>query len=190
MNKADKDKVIAALEGALNNAIGHNWQYDIDECNEAITIMRGLAEDAEPTVKQSLTVHRSAEDYLRYRYGAYRGHFAWRELEEAYSQGRYDEEMLQGPNPYPGEEPSPQAAQTALQSESLAQAAQALAQPPSEGKPIEALAPVEIKPGVLYELKPGGVHVFKAQTEAALSEVVRLSEDAGLYGEFTAGKPR
>ena len=82
----------------------------------------------------------------------------------------------------------PHTAQTAVKSESLAQAAQALAQPPSEGKPIEALAPVEIKPGVLYELKPGGVHVFKAQTEAALSEVVRLSEDAGLYGaDFSAG---
>ena len=48
ITKEQADKVIAALEGALNNAIGHNWQYDIDECNEAITIMRGLAEDAEP----------------------------------------------------------------------------------------------------------------------------------------------
>ena len=57
---------------------------------------------------------------------------------------------------------SPQAAQTALQSESSAQAAQALARLPSEGKPIEALAP----------------------TEAALREVVRLSEDAGLYDDF------
>lgn len=53
----------------------------------------------------------------------------------------------------------PHTAQTAVKSESLAQAAQALAQPPSEGKTIEALAP----------------------TEAALREVVRLSEDAGLY---------
>ena len=58
------------------------------------------------TIKESLKVHSSAEDYLRYRYGAYRGHFAWRELEEAYSQGRYDEEMLQGPYPYPGDEPT------------------------------------------------------------------------------------
>ena len=48
ITKEQADKVIAALEGALNNAIGHNWQYDIDECNEAITIMRGLAEDAVP----------------------------------------------------------------------------------------------------------------------------------------------
>ena len=48
ITKEQAEKVIAALEGALNNAIGHNWQYDIDECNEAITIMRGLAEDAEP----------------------------------------------------------------------------------------------------------------------------------------------
>ncbi len=57
---------------------------------------------------------------------------------------------------------SPQAAQTAVKSESLAQAAQAPARLPSEGKTIEALAP----------------------TEAALREVVRLSEDAGLYDDF------
>ena len=62
---------------------------------------------------------------------------------------------------------SPQAAQTALQSESSAQAAQAPARLPSEGKPIEALAPQQA-----------------AQTEAALREVVRLSEDAGLYDDF------
>jgi len=61
----------------------------------------------------------------------------------------------------------PHTAQTAVKSESLAQAAQALAQPPSEGKTIEALAP----------------------TEAALSEVVRQSEDAGLYGaDFQTGR--
>ncbi len=31
--------------------------------------------------------HVSAECYLRSRYGAYRGHFAWRELEEAFNAG-------------------------------------------------------------------------------------------------------
>lgn len=30
----------------------------------------------------------AAEKWLRYRYGAYRGHFAWRELEEAFLAGR------------------------------------------------------------------------------------------------------
>ena len=30
---------------------------------------------------------QTAEDYLRGRYGAYRGHFAWRELEEAFNGG-------------------------------------------------------------------------------------------------------
>ena len=55
---------------------------------------------------ESLTVHASAEDYLRHKYGAYRGHFAWRELEEAYSQGRYDEAMLQGPSPWPDKKPT------------------------------------------------------------------------------------
>lgn len=29
-----------------------------------------------------------AEKYLREKYGAYRGHFAWRELEEAFNAGR------------------------------------------------------------------------------------------------------
>ena len=57
--------------------------------------------ESEPTIKESLKVHASAEDYLRYKYGAYRGHHAWRELEEAYSQGRYDESMAQGPSPWP-----------------------------------------------------------------------------------------
>jgi hypothetical protein len=43
----------------------------------------------------------NAEEYLRYKYGAYRGFPAWREIEEGYNQGRYDEAMAQGPDPYP-----------------------------------------------------------------------------------------
>ena len=46
---------------------------------------------------------------------------------------------------------SPQAAQTALKSESSAQAAQALARPPSEGKPIEALALTEAQEREAFE---------------------------------------
>lgn len=30
----------------------------------------------------------SAEDYLREKYGAYRGHHAWRDLEEAFNAGK------------------------------------------------------------------------------------------------------
>lgn len=105
---------------------------------EALSIMRGLAEDAEP-------VARVAEVHM----------------------SRYTLEWLNGPLPEGTElYTSPQAAQTALKSESSAQAAQALAQPPSEGKTIEALAP----------------------TEAALRDVVRQSEDLGLYdADFQIG---
>lgn len=46
-------------------------------------------------------ISTNAEEYLRHKYGAYRGHFSWREIGEAYSQGRYDEAMAQGPHPYP-----------------------------------------------------------------------------------------
>ena len=63
-----------------------------------------IAQPVQPTTKESLTVHASAEDYLRHQYGARRGHFAWRELEEAYSQGRYDETMAQGPSLWPDDE--------------------------------------------------------------------------------------
>ena len=46
----------------------------------------------------------NAEEYLRHKYGAYRGFPAWREIEEGYNQGRYDEAMAQGPD-YKGSEP-------------------------------------------------------------------------------------
>lgn len=48
----------------------------------------------------------NAEEYLRYKYGAYRGFPAWREIEEGYNQGRYDEAMAQGPDAEPKVEPS------------------------------------------------------------------------------------
>ena len=167
ITKEQADKVIAALEDSRSQVVVYGQDYHpglesvvLEDIDEALTIMRGLA-DAEP-------VARVAEVHM----------------------SRYTLEWLNGPLPEGTElYTSPQAAQTALKSESSAQAAQAPARLPSEGKPIEALAPVEIKPGVLYELKPGGVHVFKAQTEAALREVVRLSEDAGLYdSDFQAGR--
>lgn len=37
-----------------------------------------------PTLEAPYT----AEEWLRHRYGAYRGHFAWRELEQAFEAGR------------------------------------------------------------------------------------------------------
>lgn len=49
---------------------------------------------------------------------------------------------------------TPQAAQTALKSESSAQAAQAPARLPSEGKPIEALAPTEAQEREAFEAWP------------------------------------
>lgn len=37
------------------------------------------------TPTQLAKSQQEAEDYLREKYGAYRGHFAWRELEVAYT---------------------------------------------------------------------------------------------------------
>ena len=142
MNKADKDKVIAALESGRIMGYDYAIQSYSREVTpkiitEALSIMRGLA-DAEP-------VARVAEVHM----------------------SRYTLEWLNGPLPEGTElYTSPQAAQTALKSESSAQAAQAPARLPSEGKPIEALAP----------------------TEAALRDVVRQSEDLGLYdADFQIG---
>ena len=46
MNKADKDKVIAALETIFGE--GLSWREIAEAHKEALSIMRGLAEDAEP----------------------------------------------------------------------------------------------------------------------------------------------
>jgi len=119
MNKADKDKVIAALESGRIMGYDYAIQSYSREVTpkiitEALSIMRGLA-DAEP-------VARVAEVHM----------------------SRYTLEWLNGPLPEGTElYTSPQAAQTALKSESSAQAAQAPARLPSEGKTIEALAPIQ-----------------------------------------------
>lgn len=127
MNKADKDKVIAALEINRVMAADADGNYTREvtpkAITEALTIMRGLAEDAEP-------VARVAEVHM----------------------SRYTLEWLNGPLPEGTElYTSPQAAQTALKSESSAQAAQAPARLPSEGKPIEALAPTEAQEREAFE---------------------------------------
>ncbi len=127
MNKADKDKVIAALESGRIMGYDYAIQSYSREVTpkiitEALSIMRGLA-DAEP-------VARVAEVHM----------------------SRYTLEWLNGPLPEGTElYTSPQAAQTALKSESSAQAAQAPARLPSEGKPIEALAPTEAQEREAFE---------------------------------------
>lgn len=168
ITKEQADKVIAALEDSRSQVVVYGQDYHpglesvvLEDIDEALTIMRGL-EDAAPVCNHE-----------------------WFQTGAMLSNEKRCIQCGEWGKLYT----SPQVAQTALKSESSAQAAQAPARLPSEGKPIEALAPVEIKPGVLYELKPGGVHVFKAQTEAALREVVRLSEDAGLYdSDFQTGR--
>lgn len=69
---------------------------------------------------------------------------------------------------------SPQAAQTALQSESSAQAAQALARLPSEGKPIEALAPQQ------------AAQTEAQEREAFEAEFDQLCKDYSIYGTMDA----
>ena len=145
MNKADKDKVIAALEYGMRTC-GED-QAAFDALEDALTIMRGLAEDAEPVGE---VLHR-----MKYHSEDPSDDLDWElfPMDCTECETCIDVLIVRA---------SPQAAQTAVKSESLAQAAQAPARLPSEGKPIEALAP----------------------TEAALREVVRLSEDAGLYDDF------
>lgn len=107
---AYRDAAFAALCRADLVAENETLRYEVDaiagikaERDDMAAELAALRAGGEgvATVKQSLKVHTSSEDYLRYKYGAYRGHFAWRELEEAYSQGRYDEEQAQGPWTWP-----------------------------------------------------------------------------------------
>ena len=127
ITKEQADKVIAALSMNRIMARDENGNYTKEITAqvvvEALSIMRGLAEDAEP-------VARVAEVHM----------------------SRYTLEWLNGPLPEGTElYTSPQAAQTALKSESSAQAAQAPARLPSEGKPIEALALTEAQEREAFE---------------------------------------
>lgn len=70
------------------------WHQNIPDLMAAFAALRAAAVGSE-TVKPYL----NAEEYLRHKYGAYRGFHAWREVEEGYNQGRYDEAMAQGPAP-------------------------------------------------------------------------------------------
>ena len=129
ITKEQADKVIAALSMNRIMARDENGNYTKEITAqvvvEALSIMRGLA-DAEP-------VARVAEVHM----------------------SRYTLEWLNGPLPEGTElYTSPQAAQTALKSESSAQAAQAPARLPSEGKPIEALALTEAQEREAFEAWP------------------------------------
>lgn len=81
----------------------------VELMNERDTLKQCLfqaQEAAKSTIKEPLKVHVSAEEYLRNEYGAFRGHFAWREIQQAYVQGRYDEQMAQGLIPWPHGKPA------------------------------------------------------------------------------------
>nr|MBP8287525.1 hypothetical protein [Rhodoferax sp.] len=132
------DKVIAALEIAKATLIEYGDWWPVGEpiaivdCAEALTIMRGLAEDAEPDVWRS-QLEGIVDIYLDGTTNPYE--------HRAYCEGAFDSAMNDVQKMLAAT--SPQAAQTALKSESLAQAAQAPARLPSEGKTIEALAPIQ-----------------------------------------------
>ena len=122
ITKEQADKVIAALEDSRSQVVVYGQDYHpglesvvLEDIDEALTIMRGL-EDAAPVCNHE-----------------------WFQTGAMLSNEKRCIQCGEWGKLYT----SPQAAQTALKSESLAQAAQALAQPPSEGKPIEALAPIQ-----------------------------------------------
>jgi len=177
ITKEQADKVIAALETTYFREI------DIPAREQALSIMRGL-EDAAPVCNHEWfqTGAMLSNEKRCIQCGEWGKLYtspqaAQTEADELLRKWNLDPDLyrtdsgalnhmkiaaaLKHPDDYP------HTAQTAVKSESLAQAAQALAQPPSEGKTIEALAP----------------------TEAALRDVVRQSEDMGLYdADFQTGR--
>ena len=162
ITKAQADKVIAALEMNRIMAADADGNYTKEVTPkiilEALSIMRGLAEDAEQValpgdlvIKALLAMDAEARK---------RGEMYPQTLDEQREDTKSVRNVIASLEFYTSEKQcnngwpsvkdwpalpatSPQAAQTALQSESLAQAAQAPARLPSEGKPIEALAPTE-----------------------------------------------
>lgn len=209
ITKEQADKVIAALSMNRIMARDENGNYTKEITAqvvvEALTIMRGLAEDAgavkcwcstcrpititdmrmvvcpdcgnkrcpKATDHRFLCTNSNESGQTGSSYTSSKSaHAETRNLASIYSKHDSYPVYIGDKHVMTVHATSPQAAQTALQSESSAQAAQAPARLPSEGKPIEALAPQQA-----------------AQTEAALREVVRLSEDAGLYdSDFQTGR--
>ena len=127
ITKEQADKVIAALSMNRIMARDENGNYTKEITAqvvvEALTIMRGL-EDAAPVCNHE-----------------------WFQTGAMLSNEKRCIQCGEWGKLYT----SPQAAQTALQSESSAQAAQAPARLPSEGKPIEALAPTEAQEREAFE---------------------------------------
>ena len=128
ITKEQADKVIAALSMNRIMARDENGNYTKEITAqvvvEALSIMRGLAEDAEPVARLAVLPHGQVDI-------GWMGMYKPKHNDLLYT--------------------SPQAAQTALKSESSAQAAQAPARLPSEGKPIEALAPTEAQEREAFE---------------------------------------
>lgn len=77
----------AAYIAAANPTVVLSLIVELEQLRAARSA--GLVLAAAPPAPVSADVaHGSAEEYLRGKYGAYRGHFAWRELEEAFNAGR------------------------------------------------------------------------------------------------------
>ena len=111
ITKEQADKVIAALEDSRSQVVVYGQDYHpglesvvLEDIDEALTIMRGLSEDAEPVNRCITELLAFAKDHPgTYIFPSWDGSRVMKYLAT-----------------------SPQAAQTAVKSESLAQAAQAL----------------------------------------------------------------
>jgi hypothetical protein len=186
ITKEQADKVIAALEIAKATLIEYGDWWPVGEpiaivdCAEALSIMRGLA-DAEPVA------YSSPEHCERFPFcGCFSGcddddtspQAAQTEADELLRKWNLDPDLyrtdsgalnhmkiaaaLKHPDDYP------HTAQTAVKSESLAQAAQAPARLPGEGKTIEALALTEAQERELFEAW------FYAETDGCTDEEMEL----------------
>ena len=141
---------------------------------EALTIMRGLAEDAEPPPGWKLVPIEPTDAMWDAGY----------DLDYCSAPGKVWADMM-------AVIPSPQAAQTALKSESSAQAAQALARLPGEGKTIEALAPFDVNAGdsnsvVSQNQRNVDVKTEEQEREAFEAEFDQLCKDYSIYGLIEA----
>ena len=89
----DRQRVFEALI-ELDSLVCWDVPKLVELMNERDTLKQCLfqaQEAAKATIKEPLKVHVSAEQYMLHEFGAFRGHFAWREIQSAYVQGRYDE---------------------------------------------------------------------------------------------------
>lgn len=77
------------LDGHSNGPMDakHEAAAELRRLHEANRKLMEAPEHADLRL-DGVTAKDDAETYLRRRYGAYRGHFAWRELEEAFNAGK------------------------------------------------------------------------------------------------------